>query len=65
MNSMPYEDSQAEYWDVLDYLSESYIKKVFKVRRYICRVCKMKFSTRRDTQAHIKDEHHKNGNLSQ
>jgi hypothetical protein len=65
MNSMRYEDAQAEYWDVLDCLSQRYVNKVFKARRYICRVCKIKFSTRRDTQAHIKDEHHKNRNLSQ
>ena len=53
------EDDEVDYWDASDCISESYIKNVFKVRRYICRVCKMKFQTRRDTQAHIKDEHYK------
>jgi transposase-like protein len=51
------EEAEADYWDVSDCLSENYVKNVFKVRRYICRVCKMKFQPRRDTQAHIKDEH--------
>jgi hypothetical protein len=40
-------------------VSESYVKNVLKVRRYICRVWKMKFQTRGDIQAHIKDEHPK------
>ena len=65
MNGMHYEDSQADYWDVLDCLSKSYVKKVFKARRYICRVCRMKFRTRGDTQAHIKDKHHKNRSINQ
>lgn len=29
----------------------------FRVRRLICRVCKLKFKTRQETQAHIKREH--------
>jgi hypothetical protein len=28
-----------------------------KVRRLICRVCKLKFRTRRETQEHIRCEH--------
>ncbi len=28
-----------------------------KVRRLICRVCKLKFRTRQDTQEHIRREH--------
>lgn len=28
-----------------------------KVRRLICRVCKLKFRTRRETQEHIRREH--------
>ena len=31
--------------------------KRLKVRRLICRVCKLKFRTRRETQEHIKCEH--------
>jgi hypothetical protein len=53
------EDAEADYWDASDPLPRSHFKNMFKVRRYICRVCKMKFHTRRDTQAHIKDEHRK------
>ncbi|MGH9976081.1 MAG: hypothetical protein ACRD8Z_09650 [Nitrososphaeraceae archaeon] len=53
------DDAEADYWDASDWLSESHVKNVFRVRRYICRVCKMKFQTRRDTQAHLKDKHRK------
>jgi hypothetical protein len=37
------DDTEANYWDASDWLSESHVRNVFKVRRYICRVCKMKF----------------------
>jgi hypothetical protein len=49
------EDSN--YWDIIQSPSYSDLKKRFKVRRLICRVCKLKFRTREETQAHIKREH--------
>jgi hypothetical protein len=49
------EDSN--YLDIIQSPSYSYLKKRFKVRRLICRVCKLKFRTREETQAHIKREH--------
>jgi hypothetical protein len=49
------EDSN--YLDIVQSRSYSYPKKRFKVRRLICRVCKLKFRTREETQAHIKREH--------
>ncbi|HXW12772.1 MAG TPA: hypothetical protein VD694_08435 [Nitrososphaeraceae archaeon] len=49
------EDSN--YLDIIHSSSYSYLKKRFKVRRLICRVCKLKFRTREETQAHIKREH--------
>jgi hypothetical protein len=51
----PGEDSN--YLDIAQSPSYSYLKKRFKVRRLICRVCKLKFRTREETQAHIKREH--------
>jgi hypothetical protein len=45
------------YSDIAQSPSYSYLKKRFKVRRLICRVCKLKFRTREETQAHIKREH--------
>ncbi|HEU4447631.1 MAG TPA: hypothetical protein VFR94_23355 [Nitrososphaeraceae archaeon] len=45
------------YLDIAQSPSYSYLKKRFKVRRLICRVCKLKFRTREETQAHIKREH--------
>jgi hypothetical protein len=53
------EDNDGDYCDATDFPLDSYAKKAFKVRRYICRVCKIKFNTRQETQAHIKDEHRK------
>ena len=47
------------YLDIAQSPSYSYLKKQFKVRRLICRVCKLKFRTREETQAHIKREHRK------
>lgn len=49
------EDSN--YLDIIKSPSYSYLKKRFKVRRLICRVCKLKFRTREETQAHIKRKH--------
>jgi hypothetical protein len=45
------------YLDIIQSPSYSYLKKRFKVRRLICRVCKLKFRTREEIQAHIKLEH--------
>ncbi len=45
------------YLDIIQSPSYSYLKKRFKVRRLICRVCKLKFKTREEIQAHIKREH--------
>jgi hypothetical protein len=49
-------DELGEEGNYLDII-RSPIKKRFKVRRLICRVCKLKFRTREETQAHIKQEH--------
>jgi hypothetical protein len=58
---MSYEDEELDedgnYLDIIQSPSYSYLKKRFKVRRLICRVCKLKFRTREETQAHIKREH--------
>ena len=59
MIDMPNEDADTDYWDASDLVSKSNANKIFKVRRYICRVCKMKFRTRKDTQAHLNNEHRK------
>lgn len=46
------------YLDIIQSPSSySYLKKRFKVRRLICRVCKLKFRTREEIQDHIKLEH--------
>jgi uncharacterized protein YbaR (Trm112 family) len=46
------------YLDIIQSPSSySYLKKRFKVRRLICRVCKLKFRTREEIQDHIKREH--------
>ena len=50
-------DEDGNYLDIIQSPSYSYLKKRFKVRRLICRVCKLKFRTREETQAHIKREH--------
>ena len=50
-----YEDGN--YLDIIQSPSYRYLKKRFKVRRLICRVCRLKFRTREETQAHIKHEH--------
>jgi hypothetical protein len=51
------QDEDCNYLDIIQSSSYSYLKKRFKVRRLICRVCKLKFRTREETQAHIKQEH--------
>ena len=54
------DDEQGEdsnYLDIIQSSSYGYLKKQFKVRRLICRVCKLKFRTREETQAHIKRKH--------
>jgi hypothetical protein len=45
------------YLDIIQSPSYRYLKKRIKIRRLICRVCKVKFRTREETQAHIKQEH--------
>jgi hypothetical protein len=50
-------DEDCNYLDIIQSSSYSYLKKQFKVRRLICIVCKLKFRTREETQAHIKQEH--------
>ena len=45
------------YLDIIQSPSYRYLKKRFKVRRLICRVCRLKFNTREETQDHIKQEH--------
>jgi len=56
---MSNEDEDGNYLDIIQSRSRSYsyLKKRFKIRRLICRVCKLKFRTRQETQAHIKREH--------
>jgi hypothetical protein len=45
-----------EYLDLAGTPNGDYTKRL-RVRRLICRVCKLKFRTRQETQAHIKREH--------
>jgi hypothetical protein len=45
-----------EYMDIARTLKSDYAKRL-KARRLICRVCKLKFRTRQDTQEHIRREH--------
>ena len=45
-----------EYLDLAETPKSDYTKRL-RVRRLICRVCKLKFRTRQETQAHIKREH--------
>jgi hypothetical protein len=51
------QDEDVNYLDIIQSPSYSYLKKRFKGRRLICRVCNLKFKTREETQAHIKSEH--------
>ena len=46
----------SEYLDIAGTPNGDYTKRL-RVRRLICRVCKLKFRTRQETQAHIKREH--------
>ena len=50
-------DEDSNYLDIIQSPSYSYLKKRLKVRRLICRVFKLKFRTREETQARIKREH--------
>ena len=50
-------DEDGNYLDIIQSPSYSDLKKRLKVRRLICRVCKLKFRTREETQAHIKRKH--------
>lgn len=45
-----------EYLGAVGTSKIDYMKRL-KVRRLICRVCKLKFRTRRETQEHIRREH--------
>ena len=45
-----------EYLDIAGTPNGDYTKGL-RVRRLICRVCKLKFRTRQETQAHLKREH--------
>ena len=53
------QDGYRSYSDIVGSQSYRYLKKRFRVRRLVCRVCKLKFSTRQETQAHIRREHRK------
>jgi hypothetical protein len=46
-----------DYFDVTGIPPSSYVKKGLRIRRLICRVCKLKFRTRQETQEHIIREH--------
>ena len=43
--------------EYLDIIPKSEYATRLRVRRLICRVCKMKFRTRQEAQTHIKREH--------
>ncbi|MGC2599536.1 MAG: hypothetical protein WA395_15565 [Nitrososphaeraceae archaeon] len=45
-----------EYLDIAGTTKTDYPKRL-RVRRLICRVCRLKFRTRQETQAHIRREH--------
>ena len=45
-----------EYLDINIIPKSEYVKRL-RVRRLICRVCKLKFRTRQEAQTHIKREH--------
>lgn len=45
------------YFDIVQSPSYRHLKNQFKVRRLNCSVCKLKFRTREETQAHIEQEH--------
>ena len=45
-----------EYLDIAETSKSDYAKRL-RVRRLVCRVCKLKFRTRQETQEHIRREH--------
>ena len=45
-----------EYLDIAETPKSDYAKRL-RVRRLVCRVCKLKFRTRQETQEHIRREH--------
>jgi hypothetical protein len=45
-----------EYLDIANTPKTDYMKGL-KARRLICRICRLKFRSRQDTQAHIRREH--------
>ena len=45
-----------EYLNIQGIPQSDYAKRL-RVRRLICRVCKLKFRTRQETQEHIRREH--------
>jgi hypothetical protein len=47
-----------EYLDIPGTPKSDYAKRL-RVRRLICRVCRLKFRTRQETQDHIRREHRK------
>jgi hypothetical protein len=56
----PHEDDDLiyadEYLDIARTSKSDYAKRL-RVRRLVCRVCRLKFRTRQETHAHIKHEH--------
>jgi hypothetical protein len=50
-------DENGNYSDIIRSPYYRHIRKRFNVRRLVCRVCKLKFSSRQETQDHIKREH--------
>jgi hypothetical protein len=51
------QDEDDTYLDIIQSPGHSNLKKQFKVRRMICRVCNLKFRSRGEIQAHLKREH--------
>ena len=47
-----------EYLDIARTQKTDYMKRL-RIRRLICRVCRLKFKTRQETQDHIKSKHRK------
>jgi hypothetical protein len=45
-----------EYLDIAETPKSDYAMRL-RVRRLVCRVCKLKFRTRQETQEHIRREH--------
>ena len=45
-----------EYLDIAETSKSDYAKRL-RVRRLVCRVCKLKFRKRQETQEHIRREH--------